>query len=308
VSTAVSDSFGAFGTSAALLVTDRASLGDARAIVEREIAAIDLACSRFRPDSELSRLNRARGCPTRVSALFAEAIEAALRAAELTDGDVDPTVGRALRAIGYDRDFERVRSGSPRSLRVRATAAAGWRALRFDPEARIVQLPAGVELDLGATAKALAADRAARAVHMAIGGGVLVNLGGDLSIAGPPSSEGWTVHVTDDHAAGPSAPGETVKLTGGGLATSSTVTRRWPTASGVRHHIVDPASGDSASEVWRTVSVAAGSCVDANIAATAAIVRGDDAPAWLLGRRVPSRLVRPDGEVVRVADWPEVPA
>jgi thiamine biosynthesis lipoprotein len=309
VSGVAADAFAALGTSGAVLVTDRASLADARAIVEGELGAIDLACSRFRADSELSRLNRAGGRSTLVSPVFAEAIAVALRAAELTAGDVDPTVGSALRAIGYDRDFAELRSGSARGLRVRARAAAGWRAVRFDPRARLVQLPAGVELDLGATAKALAADRAARAAQARVGGGVLVNLGGDLSIIGPAPAAGWAVHVTDDHAAYPSGPGEDVSLTAGGLATSSTAVRRWTTASGPRHHVVDPARGDSAPAVWRTVSVAAASCVDANIAATAAIVRGETAPAWLAERRLPSRLVRPAGEVLRLAGWPEaVPA
>jgi FAD:protein FMN transferase len=305
VSAIASDSFGALGTSAAVFVTDRNYLGDARTIVERELAAIDIACSRFRSDSELVRLNRARGRPVRPSPLFAEAIAVALRAAELSDGAVDPTVGRALRAIGYDRDFAEVRGRSSRGLRVKATAVAGWQTVRFDPSGPFVQLPAEVELDLGATAKALAADRAARAVRSATGCGVLVSLGGDLAIAGPPPGTGWAVRVTDDHAAGAAGPGETVMISGGALATSSTVARRWSTASGTRHHIVDPAFGDSAREVWRTVSVTAGSCVDANVAATTAIVCGRAAPAWLEARRLPSRLVRPDGRVVRIAGWPE---
>lgn len=304
MSATASDSFRALGTSASLAVTETAAFDRARAIVDAELAAIDAAASRFRPDSELSRLNASAGRPARISPLFAAAIEAALRAAELTDGDVDPTVGRALRTIGYDRDFAEVRGGSATCLRVRARAASGWRVVQLDPSARVAQVPAGVELDLGATAKALAADRAAAAVHAALGGGVLVNLGGDLSTAGPPPAGGWTVHVTDDHAAGPAAPGQTITLSGGGLATSSTVARRWSTASGPRHHIVDPRRGDSASGAWRTASVAAASCLDANIAATAAIVRGEAAPAWLGNLALPSRLVRPGGETVTVAGWP----
>ncbi len=305
MSAVASDSFPALGTSAGIFVTDGASLGRARAIVERELAAIDLACSRFRPESELSRLNRSGGRPMRTSDLFAEAIEVALRAAQLTAGDVDPTVGRALRAIGYDRDFDQVRDRATRRLRVRASAAPGWRAMRFDAGERVVQLPAGVELDLGATAKALASDRAARAVHRALGGGVLVNLGGDLAIGGEVPMGGWAVRVTDDHASGVEAPGQTVKLVGGGLATSSTVARRWSTASGPRHHIVDPRSGDSAAGGWRTASVAAASCVDANIAATAAIVRGEAAPDWLSELRLPARLVSSGGEEVHLCGWPE---
>jgi FAD:protein FMN transferase len=303
-----SESFPALGTSAAVFVTEATGLDRARRVLERELASIDRACSRFRPDSELSRVNRAEGRSTPATPLFLEAVAVALDAARATDGLVDPTVGRTLRAIGYDRDFAAIARPLDRPLRVRATAVAGWRAVRLDWRARTVQLPRGVELDLGATAKALAADRAARRAQVAIGGGVLVNLGGDLSIAGEPPPQGWLVYVTDD-AGGALEAGQTVRVSDGGVATSTTTVRRWTTADGSRHHIVDPASGDSAAEVWRTVSVAAGSCVDANIASTAAVVRGEAAPEWLARLGLPSRLVAREGRVVRVGGWPEeIPA
>jgi thiamine biosynthesis lipoprotein len=304
-----SDSFPALGTTASLFVTEAAGLGPARRLLEEELAAIDRACSRFRADSELSCVNRAAGRATRASELFVEAVAVALNAARATDGLVDPTIGRTLRAIGYDRDFAAVARVSEEPLRVRATLVSGWRAVRLDQRARTVQLPSDVELDLGATAKALAADRAARRVQEAIGGGVLVNLGGDLSIAGELPRGGWLVQVADDHVERSPELGQAVTLSGGGLATSSTTVRQWMTADGSRHHIVDPRSGDSAPEVWRTVSVAANSCVDANVASTAAIVRGEAAPGWLAGLGLPSRLVSRDGTVARVGGWPEeIPA
>jgi FAD:protein FMN transferase len=298
-------SFAALGTTAWLFVTQASGLDRARRVLEEELAAIDLACSRFRPDSELSRLNRAEGHPVRASALFVEAVSVALGAARATDGILDPTIGRALRAIGYDRDFAAIAEASDRPVRVRAAVVEGWPAVRLDRRTRIVQLPRGVELDLGATAKALAADRAARRAHDSVGGGVLVNLGGDLSIAGEAPPGGWLVQVTDDHAARAPGFGQTVRVFSGGLATSSTTVRRWSTRDGPVHHIVDPETGDSAAEVWRTVSVAAGSCLDANVASTAAIVRGESAPDWLDALGLPSRLVGREGRVVRVAEWPE---
>ena len=300
-----SDSFPALGTTAALFVTEADGLDRARRLLKEELSAIDAACSRFRADSELSRVNRAGGRSTHVSELFLEAVAVALDAARATDGLVDPTIGRALRSIGYDRDFAAVARAPDEPLRVRATLVAGWRAVRLDRRARTVRLPSDVELDLGATAKALAADRAARRVQEAVGGGVLVNLGGDLSIAGEPPQAGWLVQVADDHAARSPEAGQAVTLASGGLATSSTTVRRWTTADGPRHHIVDPGSGDSAPEVWRTVSVAADSCVDANVASTAAIVRGESAPGWLAGLGLPSRLVSRDGTMARVGGWPE---
>ena len=140
-------------------------------------------------------------------------------------------------------------------------------------------MPAGVEIDLGATAKALAADRARAAVR-ATGAGVLVNLGGDLAVAGRRPADGWPVLVTDDHRSPVDGEGQTIAI-----RAAASPPRARPCAAGARsrghHHIVDPRSGLPAAEVWRTVSVAAARCVDANTARTAAIVRGRDAPPWL---------------------------
>jgi FAD:protein FMN transferase len=190
---------------------------------------------------------------------------------------------------------------------VHVEGVAGLRSVRLDRIRRTIQIPDGVELDLGATAKALAADRAAALAHSVAGCGVLVNLGGDVAIAGPPPPGGWKVLVTDDHANGRAGTGQTVYVAGGGLATSSTTVRRWATERGDFHHVVDPTTGLPAAETWRTVSVAAGSCVDANIATTAAIVRGEAAVAWIDGLGLPGRFVRPSGSVVRVGAWPGPP-
>jgi thiamine biosynthesis lipoprotein len=292
----------ALGTTARLQVTEPRALAPARAAVEAELAAIDEACSRFREDSELSRLNRAEGPSMAVGPLLLEAIAVALRAAALTDGAVDPTVGQALVLAGYDRDFAAL---APATAPLKAVRVPGWRAVAVDPRGRRVRLPAGVRLDLGATAKALAADRAAAAAAAAAGGaGVLVSLGGDIAVGGPPPPAGWAVRVAEDHRAGPDAPGQTIALQSGGLATSSTTVRRWGPGA---HHIIDPATGLPAGGCWRTASVAAGSCVDANIASTAAIVRGASAAPWLVARRLPARLVGRDGAVLEVAGWPREP-
>jgi thiamine biosynthesis lipoprotein len=293
-------SWPALGTTASVVVADRAALGGACAVLEAEIAAIDAACSRFRDDSELSRLNASPGRSMRVSPLFLEAVEVALRAAKLTGGLVDPTVGEALVLAGYDRDFaeglaEPVRRPTLRTI-------AGWRAVLVDRDRGRVRIPRGVRLDLGATAKALAADRAAAAASRATGGhGVLVSLGGDIAVAGRAPAGGWTVRVAEDHRAGPDAPGQTVTITLGGLATSSTTVRRWGRDS---HHVIDPRTSRPARSRWRTASVAAASCVDANIATTAALIYGDDAPEWLESLGVPARLVRQDGRTLTVGRWP----
>jgi FAD:protein FMN transferase len=296
--------FDALGTGAVVAVTDAARLQAARAAVDEVVDAVDRACSRFRDDSELSRLNGAGGEAVGASPLLLDAIEAALRAAQLTDGDVVPTVGEALVALGYDRDFAAVGAAGPRPAPVRITPVPAWQTVHVDRDAGTVRLGRGVMLDLGATAKALAADRAAAAACQAAGCGVLVSLGGDLAIRGPAPEEGWRVRVTDDHRAGVAAPGQWISLQTGGLATSSTSVRRWETTSGEAHHLVDPATGLPATSRWRTVSVTAASCLDANIASTASIIRGGRAVPWLESLSLPSRLVGVDGRVRHVAGWP----
>lgn len=297
-------SFPALGTTAVVVVADRSAIGAALTVVEAEIAALDLACSRFRDDSELTRLNLSAGAEVPVSALFLEAIRVALGVARQTDGLVDPTVGGAMRVLGYDRDFA-VLDKSAGPLHVSVGRVPGWRLIEVDHGRRTVRIPAGVELDLGASAKALCADRAATAVASATGSGVLISLGGDVATAGPAPDGGWPVLVTDDHAASPDAPGQRVAIHSGGLATSGTTVRRWARGGRELHHVVDPATGWPADPVWRTVSVTARTCVEANAASTVSIILGRAAVGWLAERRLPARLVRADGAVTTVAGWPE---
>ena len=330
-----------------VLATEPGALPAAVAAVRRELAAIDAACSRFRDDSELTRLNRRAGEPVQVSQLLFAALEAAVRACRMTGGAVDPTMGRAIRVLGYDRDFAQLdrislplhRGGqgganSPSPLTGEGTGggganspspsrgegrgggaaaqpvtlivqpAGGIGVIEMDRRTRVVRVHGGHELDLGATAKALAADRAALAAHAAVGCGVLVAIGGDLRVAGESPSDGWPVLVTEDHAAPLDGPGDVISLRSGALATSSTTVRRWRQNGTPRHHILDPSTGVPAQEHWRTVSVVAGSCVDANTAATAAIVWGERAIGWLAEHRLPARLVRADGSVTYLAGWP----
>ncbi len=177
----------ALGTTVLLRVEEASALPWARSAVEAEIDRIDLACSRFRPDSELSQLNASAGRGRRVGPVLLEAMELALRAAALTDGDVDPTVGRALELAGYDRDWTLL--DPPRGEHqpmpiVTARVRAGWQAVTLDRENSSITLPAGIKIDLGATAKAWAADRAAAAAALAGDCGALVGIGGDIATAG----------------------------------------------------------------------------------------------------------------------------
>jgi thiamine biosynthesis lipoprotein len=301
----------ALGTFATLLTTDPAALDPAQAFLDAELRAVDAACSRFRTDSELWRVNHADGRPVRVGPLLAEALSVALTAARVTDGDVDLTCGGSLVRLGYDKDFPQVRENNA-TLRQPAAPAPGWRSVELDQVLREVRVPAGVVLDLGATAKALAADRAAVGIAAALGCGVLVNLGGDIRVAADPPAGGWRVGIADDvdfdGSGGADPASQAVMIHDGGLATSGTAVRSWRRGAARLHHIIVPATGLPAQSCWRAVSVAAATCVDANTASTAAIIRGERAVAWLAGLGLPSRLVRHEGEVVTVAGWPAATA
>jgi thiamine biosynthesis lipoprotein len=298
----------ALGSSVRVIVTRPRSLAAAKAAVDGVLRAIDLAASRFRADSELSRINATPDRVVKISPLLAKAIGEALRGARLTDGAVDPTVGHAVRLAGYDADFGSVAPFGD-GLHLVARRVPGWQAVQFSPATRTVLIPSGVELDLGATAKALASDLAATSAFEAVAkeGGVLVSLGGDIAVAGEPPPEGWSIQASEDAAAPISDAGETVSITSGGMATSGTTVRRWVRGQIVLHHIIDPATGLPADSLWRTATVVAGSCVDANIASTAAVVLSERAPAWLERHGLAARLVDRNGLVQRLGGWPEPP-
>jgi thiamine biosynthesis lipoprotein ApbE len=329
--TAGFDAWTALGMLVQLAVTEPAATAAARELLEADLLALDLACSRFRPDSELVAVgNAARGASgeitVSVTPLLAEAVAVALRAAQLTDGDVDPTVGGVLADLGYDRDFAELAPpelappgraqpenapAGPEPGVVGVRVIPGWRSVRVDTATGRLTVPAGVRLDLGATVKGWAADRSAAAIAARLGCGVLVSLGGDTAVAGPPPGGGWRIRVQDRTALPgepPEGPSQVVTIRDGGLATSSTAARRWRRGGDVLHHILDPRTARPAAPVWRTVSVAAASCADANTAATAAIIRGRQALPWLTGLRLPARLVALDGTVRTLAAWPADPA
>jgi thiamine biosynthesis lipoprotein len=280
-----------------IVVTDPASLAAARGEVDAELDAIDAAASRFRPDSEINALAASAGRPTRVSELLADLLDAALTAARQTDGDVDPTIGSALIALGYDRDIATLDHTHPIAASI--SVPARWSMIAL--EDRVVTIPPGVVLDLGATAKAIAADRCARRAHHATGGGVLINLGGDIATAGPAPDGGWQVLV-QDHADDPA--GSVGLSSWAALATSSTIHRRWRRDADVVHHILDPRTGWSTDPVWRTVTVASQTCLAANTVSTAAIIRGWRALDWIRTLGIPARLVDSERNVHTICGWP----
>jgi FAD:protein FMN transferase len=319
----------ALGTTARVVVWPPHWTGRALAAVDAELALLDEQASRFRDDSEISRLhdalalggmgNTASRGSCIVSEGLAEAIAVALAAAEWTGGLVDPTVGGALSGLGYDRDFAALpQDAAGQAAPPEPGYVPGWQSVRLD--GRRLRLAAGVRLDLGATAKGLGSDRAARAAADRVpGGGVLVSLGGDIAVAGEAPLGGWPVLVSDEpeqHGQESAAraarqvhlpqepPGQRVRLAVGALATSSVRCRQWRRGGRTVHHIVDPRTGLPAAGPWRAASVAAANCAEANAAATAAIVAGEQAAGWLTAQGLPARLVAHDGNVRLLGGWP----
>jgi FAD:protein FMN transferase len=296
-----------WSTTAELVVTEPSAMVAASAILHRELDRVDRVASRFRGDSEISLLHTAvNDAPQRthqVSPDLFQLITTSVRAAALTDGAVDPTVGAAICRLGYDRDFSLVAPGRRGTL-PSPEPVPGWQTLIIDAANRAIGMRRGTELDLGATAKAWAADHACAAIADQLGCGVLVSLGGDVAVRNAPAG-GFTVGIADIH--GDDTTEVAVAIRSGGLATSGIGRRHWTVNGHAVHHLIDPATGLPADSCWRTVSVAAGSCVDANTASTASMIKGVHAVSWLERLGLPARLVSTDGRTTTVAGWPPDP-
>ena len=269
--------FRAMGCDVVVAGASDAELAAIRAL----FAAEERTFSRFRPDSELRTVNRAAGEWTLVSPRFVAAVDRALVAAETTGGLVDPTVGGSLTALGYDRDFAELPHdpGPPAPV----TAAPGWRRVQLT--GRLLLIPRGSEIDLNGVVKSAAVDEAAALLS----GPGFVSAGGDLAVRGE----------TDVGLPG----GETVRVVRGGIATSGTERRRWVRDGRSYHHLIDPATGLPAVSPWSQVTASGASCLDADVAARAALLRGGDGPEWLDRRGVPARFVGEDGLVTVNRTW-----
>jgi FAD:protein FMN transferase len=250
----------------------------------RAVAAVferwEAAFSRFRPASELSRINASPAPVVRVSAFFARVLQIALDVADETDGLVDPTLGRALEAAGYDCDFGSIAddpgpAGGAETSRLAEVAVSG----------SFLRRPAGLTLDLNGVVKALAVDAAAELI-MDQG---FVSAGGDLAVRG-------AVDVGLPH-------GDAVRVVTGGLATSGIASRRWRRGGSEQHHLIDPSTGRPSTSPWELVTVSGATCLDADVAAKAAYLLGEAGPEWLETRGLPGRFVGSDGRIVRTRDW-----
>ena len=256
--------------------------GGEPAAVAAVFARWESAFSRFRAGSELSRVNASPASVLRVSSLFAGALRAALEAAAATDGLVDPTLGAALEAAGYDRDFALVADdGAPPG------PAAPSRLADVSLLGSTLWRPPRLRLDLNGVVKALAVDEAVAT----LGRDGFVSAGGDLAVCGP----------VDVGLPG----GGAVRVVRGGLATSGVVSRRWRRGGAEQHHIIDPRTGRPSTSRWAQVTVSGGSCLAADVAAKAAFLLDGDGPGWVDEQGLPGRFVSRDREVVRTAGWPD---
>jgi thiamine biosynthesis lipoprotein len=257
---------------------------------ERQLAELERHWSRFRPDSDVARANRADGEAVAVRRSTAELVALAVRAWDHTGGRFDPTVLDAVVAAGYDRPFELIedeliedaaRAEAPADRRPPGHPAPGCRGIQVDDVGGVIRLPAGVHLDLGGIGKGRAADLlVTRLAHTSAGTtsatGVLVNLGGDLRCAGRPGDgDRWRIDLTDPFE--PSARLTTLEFTEGAVATSTTARRAWMTGDGPGHHLIDPRSGRPTASGLTSVTVVAADAVWAEVVAKAVVVAGLDA-------------------------------
>jgi thiamine biosynthesis lipoprotein len=259
----------------------------------------EASLSRFRPTSDLSRLNRTTGRPVLVSALLSAVLGAALDAAMATGGLYDPTLLAQLLELGYDRSFEQVpdvRPDRPHDPQ----PGGGWRRIQFNRAARVVTLPPGVAVDLGGIAKGMAVDAALRALQHEGVASAMISAGGDLGVLGlPPDASAWVLAVEG------TASRPVVSLQRGAMATSGRTHRRWKIGQVERHHLIDPRTGEPAQSGLATATVVAGRCAQAEVAAKVAFLLGrEEGARFLLERGVAGLLVDGEGTLVPVGAWP----
>jgi FAD:protein FMN transferase len=271
------------------------------AAVEDLIATLDARWSRFRPGSELSRLNAAAGRPVRLPADTFAVVEAAVEAWRRTGGRFDPTILPALVAAGYDRSFELVARQGPAGSTNPATVVPGCAGIVLQRETGLVLLPPGVALDLGGIAKGHAADVAVGTIRAAGAAGALADLGGDIRVAGEaPGGEGWIIGVDDPHRPGRDVA--VLALAEGAVATSSQTRRRWIRGGQPYHHLIDPATGRPSRSGVAAAVVVAGEAARAEVLAKAALIAGPEAGAALLDASgATGLLILGSGEVRRCA-------
>ena len=290
--------FRAMGTTVTVIVP-----GPARGAVEAVaslFSAWESALSRFRPESELSRLNAAAGREVPVSPLLLSVVETAIRAARATDGLFDPTLLGAMIVAGYDRTFDDLPRVGPARVGPDRGIAGGWRTLRVDAARRTVTLPEGAGIDLGGIAKGMAVDASVELLAAAGVAPAAIDAGGDLAVRGlPPHQRSWPVRLEL-----PGGAGRVLEIATGAVATSGVGRRNWVRGGELRHHLIDPRTGRPArGDAW-SATVAAATCAQAEVAAKVVFMLGPEAGArFLLGHGLTGLCVRRDGRQLELGTW-----
>lgn len=268
----------------------------ALATVREVFEGVERCLSRFQPDSELSALNRSAGRPFQASPLLFRTVSLALAAAESTNGLFDPTVLRALQAAGYDRSFELIESHPA----VTVTAVLpNYKDVVCDPAFSVITVPPDRQLDLGGIGKGLAVDLAIEATEFL--GDRCINAGGDIAARGhSASNRGWNIALED----GGANAFPVVEVCDGALATSTTTKRRWSSGGRAAHHLIDPRTGLPSTSLFRTVTVVAASCVQADVAAKTALLMGEPGLDFVESLGMHAFAVRQDGTTAQTAGWP----
>lgn len=287
--------FSTWGVSGTLAVENEKYAELAEETLWRWVAVGDRTVNRFVETSELCAINADPWATHEVSAAFIEFFDAAQVSFDESEGLCTPTVLDALEAWGYDADIDAVRLAG-RATPLTLSPAPALSAVTLNRDARQLS-PNGVRLDFGASAKAFVADQVAREVGRHTP--VLVELGGDVAVGG--AVRPWSVGVAEDaeHVGAP------IGITSGGVATSSTLVRAWSSGTGRAHHIIDPRTGAPVDSTWRTVSVAANSCLTANAYSTASLLWGEEALYYVTQAGWAARFVDHDGKVLCVGGWPQ---
>jgi thiamine biosynthesis lipoprotein len=268
---------------------------------------VERRLSRFRPESELSALNRSAGESFPASPLLFHAVKLAVDAARATGGLFDPSVLPALESAGYDRTFELLggRTGSPGDVARRLPAAvlSSYRSIHCDDATWTIQVEPGQRLDLGGIGKGLAVDLALEAAGSLPN--MCLNAGGDIAVRGTADSGGsgeygWTVALED---AGAMATAR-VLLRNAAMATSTVLKRRWSVDGESRNHLIDPRTGRPSASPFRSVTVVAATCAQADVAAKTALLLGEDGIAFLEERGMHGFAVRHDASTAATVLWP----
>jgi FAD:protein FMN transferase len=241
--------------------------------------------SRFLPVSELSELNRSAGEWLQVSDDLMDMLQLSTKYYTETNGIFDPSILSDLKQIGYDRSMDEIRAGGV-SLAAPApdrTSRPAFHEISFDLAVHRVRLPRGMEIDLGGIAKGWIVEKATQVLHgyVEVCG---VSAGGDILFIGHPlDGMDWDVYLED-----PRSPTEMLAqlhLPAGAVATSSTMKRMWNQGEKVRHHLIDPRTGDSAKTDWLSVTVISPSVVEAEVYAKATLIGGEKELSNLLGAK-----------------------